>query len=75
MDKREITSSESKDYMVRPGKCLTNSLDISTKRSNKRQKARFAITDITNQDFSKLPKNVNNLGYKSEQVHNDPTEA
>ena len=54
--------------MGRPDKGLTNSLDLRTKRSNNKQKARFTITDITNQDFSKLLKKVDNstyLGYKS----------
>ena len=63
MDKREVTSSESKNCMGRPGKKLNTSLDISTKRSNKKQKAKFAITDITNQDFRKLLKKFNNSPY------------
>ena len=56
LDKREVTSSESNYYMGRTGKGLTNFLDISTKRSNNKQKARFEITDITNHDFRKLIK-------------------
>ena len=78
LDKREVTSSESKDFMGISGKGLTTSLDISTKSSNNKQKARFAITDIANQDFRKLLKKFNNLpyiGYKSKQVHNEPSEA
>ena len=54
LDQREFTSSESKDYIVIPGKGVTNSLSHRTKRSNNKQKARFAITDITNQDFQKF---------------------
>ena len=78
LDKSEFTSSESKDYMGRPVKGLTTSLSLSTKGSNKKQKARFSITDSTDQDFSKLLKNFKNspdLGYKSKQVHNEPSES
>ena len=51
---------------------------ISTNMSNKKQKARFSITGITNQYFRKLLNNFNNsfyLSYKIKQVHNEPTEA
>ena len=64
--------------MRKPGKGLTNSMYLRTKRSNKKQNARFSITGITNQEFRKLLKRFNNspyLGYKSKQVHNEPTEA
>ena len=37
-----------------PGKGLTTSLALSTKWFNKKKKASFFITDITNQDFSNL---------------------
>ena len=76
--KMEVTSSESKDYMGRPGKGLTTSLDLRTKRSNQKQKERFAITNITNQDFRKFLKKFKNshyLVYKSKRVHKEPTEA
>ena len=49
MEKREVTSSESNNYMGRPGNKMNTYLDLSTKRSNKKQKAKFDITDITNQ--------------------------
>ena len=78
MDKRELTSSESRDYMWIPGKDLTTSLSIRTKIPNKKQNARFTITDINNQDLRKLIdkfKNPPYLGYNSKQVHNEPTEA
>ena len=55
--------------------CLSGSQE---QKSNKKQKARFSITKITNEDFSKLLKKFNNspyLGYKSKQVHNEPTET
>ena len=64
--------------MLGPGKGLTNSLSLRTKRSNKKQKEFFSITDITNQDFSKLINKFNNspyLGYKSKHINNEPIEA
>ena len=64
--------------MVIPGKGLTTSLDLKNKRSNKKQKARFDITDITYQYFSKVLRKFNNssyLGLKSKQVQNEPIEA
>ena len=60
------------------GKGLTNSLALRTKRSNNKQKARFAISRITNQDLRNFLKKFNNspyLGSKSKQVHNEPTKA
>ena len=54
--------------MERQGREMTTSLDIRTKRSNKKQKARFSITDITNKNFRKFIKKFNNstdIGYKS----------
>ena len=55
--------------MVRLGKGLTASIDLSTKRQNKKQKLRFSITYITTQDIRKfLKKFINSpyLGYKKE---------
>ena len=46
--------------------------------SNKKQKARFSVTDITNQYFRNFLKKFKNspyLGYKSKKVHDEPTEA
>ena len=63
--------------MIIPSKGLNTSIYIMTKRSTNKQKARFAITDITNQDFRKLLKKFKDspyLGYKSKQVHNGITE-
>ena len=59
----EFTSPESKDYVEITGKRMNTSLAISTKSSNKKQKSRFAITDITNKDFKKLLKNLKNSLY------------
>ena len=64
--------------MGRPGKGLTTYLDLRTKNSNKKQKAMFYITDITNQYSRKFLKIFNYshyLGYKIKQVHNKPTGA
>ena len=49
--------------MGRRGKGLTNSMDLRTQSSNKKQKARFAITDITYQDFSKFINKFKNSPY------------
>ena len=62
--------------MVRTGKGLTTSLNIITKRSNKKQKSRFGITDINKQDLRKFLKKFKNSyyqGYNSKQVHNELT--
>ena len=63
--------------MVISGKGLTNFMDLRNKKSNKKQKSRFAITAITNQYLSKLLKKIDNspyVGYKSKQLHNEQTE-
>ena len=39
---------------------MTTSLAYRAKRSNEKQKARFSITDITNQDLRKLLKRFKN---------------
>ena len=78
LDKREVTSSESRGYMGIPGKGLTTSLDISTKMPYKKQQAGFSITAINNQDIREFLKSFNNypyIGYKKKQVYNEPTEA
>ena len=73
MDKKEVISSESRDYMRIPAKDLTTSLSIRAKNPNKKQKSRFSINDITNQyfrEFIKIFLRFPYLGYKSKQVHN-----
>ena len=50
---------------------------LRTKRKNNKQKARFTITDINNQEFRKFLKKFRNsiyLCYESKQVHNETTE-
>ena len=64
--------------IIHKGKVLTTSLDLITKSLNRKQEARFAITDITKYCFRKLLKKFDDspsLGYKIKQVHNGPTEA
>ena len=61
-----------------PGEGLTISISIRTKIPNRKQKARFAITEITNQGFRQFLKEFNNspyLGYKIKQVYNEQTGA
>ena len=72
LENRELTSSESRDYMGIPGKGLPTSLDLRNKTPKNKQKASFAITDITNQYFRKLLKRFEDspdIGYNSKQVH------
>ena len=64
--------------MGRPGKGMNTSLDLRTKRSNKKQKSTFTITEITNYDFRKMLnkfKSLTYLRYKSKPVHGEPTET
>ena len=56
MEKREFASSELRDYMGISGKEMNNYLDLRTKTLNKKQKARIAIADITNQNYRRLLK-------------------
>ena len=78
MYKRKLISSQPIDYMGISGKGLETSMILMTKISNKKQKARLAITNITNLYFRKLLKGFNNspyLGNKKKKIHNEPTEA
>ena len=64
--------------MLITGKGMKTSMDLRTKTSNKKQKAKFAITDNTNQELRKLINMFNNfpfLGYKSKQFHDKPVES
>ena len=78
LEKRKVISSESRDYMGIPGKGLTTYLYLRTKIPDKKEKARFFINDITNENFRKFLKgfiNLPYLSYKSEQIRNEPNEA
>ena len=52
-----------------PGKGLTTIMDISTKILNKTQKARFSISEITNQYLRKLLNNFKNPPYLAMYFH------
>ena len=63
--------------IIPAGKGMTISLALRTKISNKKQKSRFATTDINHQDLRGLLKKFKNspyLYYKSKQVNNEPNE-
>ena len=60
MDKREVTYSESRDCMGRPGKGIPTSLTLRNKTPNKKQKVGTTITAINNQDNRKLLKGFKN---------------
>ena len=78
MDKREVTSSESRGNMVISVKGLTTSLNPKTGSPNKKQKARIAITDITNQYFRTLLREFKTFTlsrFKNKGVYNVPTDA
>ena len=54
--------------MIRSGKRVTNSISLSTRIPNKKQRVRTSINEITNQYFRKLLKEFLNslyLGYKN----------
>ena len=77
MNKKEVNYLESRDYMGIQGKGITNSTYIRTKSPNKKQKARFAITEITKHNLRKFCKKFKNspyIGYKIKHIHNEPTE-
>ena len=67
-----ITSSEPKYYLGRSGKVLITSLGINTNVSPKKyKKARYAITNVSMKDISKIIKEFEKLPYKG-YVHNRP---
>ena len=58
--------------MIRSGKRVTNSISLSTRIPNKKQRVRTSINEITNQYFRKLLKRFEDspdIGYNSKQVH------
>ena len=61
----KIISSEPKDYLDRSRKGLVGSLGLKTVvRSKKNQKERYAITNVSMKDTSKIIKKFNNFPYK-----------
>ena len=61
-----ITSSESKDNLVRSGKGLITSLSIKSKsRPKKYRKARYAIGNVSKKDLSNIIREFYKLPYNS----------
>ena len=55
LDKMRITSSESKDNLVRSGKGLIKYLGLKAKsRPNKYKNSRYAIVNVSKKDLSKI---------------------
>ena len=61
--KREVISSESRDYMGISGNGLNTSLNLRTKRTNKKQRTSISINEITNQYFRRFIKEFNSSPY------------
>ena len=67
-----ITSSDPKDYLGRSGKGLITSLGIKNNvSSEKDKKSRYAITNVSMKDISKIIKYFENVPYKG-YVHKRP---
>ena len=65
MENMRITYSYPKDYLGRSGKGLITSLGIKTNvRSKKYKNARYAITNVSMKDISKIIKDFEKLPYK-----------
>ena len=79
LEKKEITSSDPKYYLRRPGKGLITSIGIKTSvRSKKRKKARYAITNVSMKYLSKIIKDFEKLpyeGYVQKRRKNEPTDS
>ena len=61
----KITSSDPKYYLGRSGKGLNSSLVINTiGRSNKSKNSRFAMTNASPKDISKIIKDFEKFPYK-----------
>ena len=78
LDKMKIASSEPKEYSGRPGKGWITSLGVKTiRRSKKDNKARYAITNVSLKDLSKIIKEFEDLTYgsyvqkRSKHMHTD----
>ena len=79
MDKMKITSSESKRKLEISGKGLLTSLGFKTKaRSAKIQKARYAIGNVREKEFSKIIKDfekIEKLPYEKKMPKHEPTDS
>ena len=66
LDKKKITSSESKNNLGRSGEGLIASLGINAKtRPKKYKKARYAIRNFNKKDLSKIIREFEKLSYES----------
>ena len=66
LDKIKITSSQSKDNLVRSGKGLITSLGLKSKvRPHKYKKARYAIVNVSKKGLSKIIREFEKLPYES----------
>ena len=62
LDNMRIAYSEPKYYLGRSGKGLITSMDLKTNvRSNKNKKSRYAITNVSMKDISKMIKDFEKL--------------
>ena len=79
MDKMIITSSEPKYYLRRSGKGLITSLVLNSRASlNKYKKSRYAITNVSMKDISKIIRESEKLpykGYVSKRPKHEPTDS
>ena len=64
LENREVSSSVSRNYMVRSGNGLTVSLTLRTIMSpNKKHKARTSNTEVFPQDFMRKPEDFKYIPY------------
>ena len=79
LDKMKITSSESKDDLVRSGKGLITSLGLKAKsRFKKYKKARHAIGNVSEKDLFRIIKDfeiIEKLNYEKKRPKHEPTES
>ena len=77
MNKREVTSSVSMNYVGISGMGLTTYLTLSTRRiSNKTHKAGNNKNEVVTQDLRRILeefKYISPLKYRNTQIKNDPT--
>ena len=79
LDKMKIIYSEQKYYLVWPGKGFINSLGIKTiRRSKKNKEARYAITNVSLKDISRIIKEFEKFpyeGYVRKRSKHEPTDS
>ena len=79
MDKMKITSSESKEKLKISGKGLISSLYFKAKvRPHKCKKSRYAISNVSEKDLSKIIRELEKLPYeiyKKKSPKHEPTDS